>query len=157
MATGRDLRALPKAHLHVLLEGSMRPTTVVELARRHGVELPDGLREGRYEFRDFRHFIAEWDLPALRCKNRGSLPACLTTDREQAWSPEETIEEQIEREAKELQLLLEAVRNLGQARSLHGYVFQHWRAASHNDQEALKPTLGRRRRRRPLPPRRSKG
>jgi adenosine deaminase len=60
MATGRDLRALPKAHLHVHLEGSMRPTTVVELAHRHGVELPEGLREGRYEFRDFRHFIAEW-------------------------------------------------------------------------------------------------
>ena len=38
----------------------MRPTTVVELARRHGVELPEGLREGRYEFRDFRHFIDEW-------------------------------------------------------------------------------------------------
>ncbi len=58
--TGRDLRALSKAHLHVHLEGSMRPSTVVELARRGGVELPEGLREGRYEFHDFRHFIAEW-------------------------------------------------------------------------------------------------
>jgi len=38
----------------------MRATTVVELAHRYGVELPEGLREGRYEFRDFRHFIDEW-------------------------------------------------------------------------------------------------
>jgi adenosine deaminase len=60
MTTGRDLRALPKAHLHVHLEGSMRPSTVVELADRGGVTLPEGLREGRYDFRDFRHFIAEW-------------------------------------------------------------------------------------------------
>jgi len=51
---------LPKVHLHVHLEGSMRPSTVVELAERHGVELPDGLREGRYEFHDFTHFISEW-------------------------------------------------------------------------------------------------
>jgi adenosine deaminase len=56
----RDLVALPKVHLHVHLEGSMRPSTVLELADRYGVELPEGLREGRYEFRDFRHFIAEW-------------------------------------------------------------------------------------------------
>lgn len=62
----RDLRALPKVELHVHLEGSMRPTTVVELAERYGVELPEGLREGRYGFRDFRHFIDEW-LAGLAC------------------------------------------------------------------------------------------
>ena len=38
----------------------MRASTVVELAERYGVELPAGLREGRYEFRDFRHFIDEF-------------------------------------------------------------------------------------------------
>jgi adenosine deaminase len=62
----RDLRALPKVDLHVHLEGAMRPTTVVELAERHGVELPAGLRDGRYEFRDFRHFIDEW-VAGLMC------------------------------------------------------------------------------------------
>ena len=64
----RDLAALPKVDLHVHLEGSMRATTVVELAERHGVDLPEGLREGRYEFRDFRHFIDEW-VAGLRCLN----------------------------------------------------------------------------------------
>ena len=44
----------------------MRATTVVELADRYGVELPEGLREGRYEFRDFRHFIDEW-VAGLQC------------------------------------------------------------------------------------------
>jgi adenosine deaminase len=62
----RDLVSLPKVHLHVHLEGSMRPATVLELGRRYGVELPDGLREGRYEFRDFTHFIAEW-VAGLQC------------------------------------------------------------------------------------------
>jgi adenosine deaminase len=57
---GRDLVSLPKVDLHLHLEGSMRPTTVVELAERYGVDLPEGLREGRYEFRDFRHFIDEF-------------------------------------------------------------------------------------------------
>lgn len=56
----RDLGSLPKVDLHLHLEGSMRPTTVVELAERYGVDLPEGLREGRYEFRDFRHFIDEF-------------------------------------------------------------------------------------------------
>ncbi len=44
----------------------MRASTVVELADRYGIELPEGLREGRYEFRDFRHFIDEW-VAGLRC------------------------------------------------------------------------------------------
>ena len=44
----------------------MRASTVVELAERYGVELPEGLREGRYVFRDFRHFIDEW-VAGLQC------------------------------------------------------------------------------------------
>jgi adenosine deaminase len=63
----RDLLALPKVDLHVHLEGSMRPSTVLELARRNGVTLPDGVREGRYgPYRDFRHFIDTW-VAGLEC------------------------------------------------------------------------------------------
>ncbi len=41
----RDLRALPKAHLHLHFTGSMRHSTLLELADEHGVRLPDSLRE----------------------------------------------------------------------------------------------------------------
>ncbi len=51
---------MPKVELHVHLEGSIRPETVLKLAQRHNIELPaddlDGLREW-YRFRDFPHFV----------------------------------------------------------------------------------------------------
>ena len=43
--TGRDLHRLPKAHLHLHFTGSMRHSTLVELADEHGVRLPEALRE----------------------------------------------------------------------------------------------------------------
>ena len=53
-------RRMPKAELHVHLEGSIRPTTLLQLARRNDVTLPaqdvDGLRDF-YRFRDFPHFV----------------------------------------------------------------------------------------------------
>ncbi|MGW7262607.1 adenosine deaminase [Streptomyces sp. NPDC054842] len=39
----RDLSDLPKAHLHLHFTGSMRPGTLLELADKHGVRLPDAL------------------------------------------------------------------------------------------------------------------
>jgi adenosine deaminase len=36
----RDLSTLPKAHLHIHLEGAMRPATLHELAERYGIEVP---------------------------------------------------------------------------------------------------------------------
>ena len=51
---------MPKVELHVHLEGSIRPETVLKLAQRHGVELPandlDGLKDW-YQFQDFPHFV----------------------------------------------------------------------------------------------------
>ena len=40
-----DLSALPKAHLHLHLTGAMRHSTMIELARVHGVSLPPALTE----------------------------------------------------------------------------------------------------------------
>lgn len=54
------IRAIPKVELHVHLEGSIRPATLLKLARRHNISLPadsvDGLRAW-YTFVDFPHFI----------------------------------------------------------------------------------------------------
>jgi len=51
---------MPKVELHVHLEGSVRPETLLKLAKRHHVALPaddiKGLRKW-YTFRDFNHFI----------------------------------------------------------------------------------------------------
>lgn len=56
----RDLiPSLPKVELHVHLEGSTRPETLLKLARRHGVSLPADDLEGLkrwYQFKDFPHF-----------------------------------------------------------------------------------------------------
>ena len=40
---GRDVQTLPKAHLHLHFTGAMRHGTLLELADRHGVRLPDAL------------------------------------------------------------------------------------------------------------------
>ncbi|MEU4081557.1 adenosine deaminase [Streptomyces venezuelae] len=42
----RDLSSLPKAHLHLHFTGSMRPTTLIELADKYGVHLPEALSSG---------------------------------------------------------------------------------------------------------------
>jgi aminodeoxyfutalosine deaminase len=54
------IRRMPKVELHVHLEGSIRPETLLLLAERGGVTLPattaDGLRQW-YKFTDFAHFV----------------------------------------------------------------------------------------------------
>ncbi len=55
----------PKIELHVHLEGTIRPETLLAIAKRNGEALPAGtvedLRE-LYRFRDFDHFIEVWIL-----------------------------------------------------------------------------------------------
>jgi aminodeoxyfutalosine deaminase len=53
------VQAMPKVELHVHLEGSIRPETLLQLAKRHHVALPaDSLDDLKawYVFRDFPHF-----------------------------------------------------------------------------------------------------
>lgn len=42
-SSGRDLRQLPKAHLHLHFTGAMRHATMIDLAGRHHVHLPEAL------------------------------------------------------------------------------------------------------------------
>jgi adenosine deaminase len=62
MATSesRDLRALPKGHLHLHLEGSMRPTTLAELAGDAGIPVP--------EIRGYGSFTAFADTYLAACR-----------------------------------------------------------------------------------------
>jgi adenosine deaminase len=55
----RDLRALPKAHLHLHLEGGMRPSTLADLAGNYGVAVP--------EIRGFGSFTAFADTYLAAC------------------------------------------------------------------------------------------
>ena len=60
MLKAENFHRMPKVELHVHLEGSIRPETVLQLARRNHIALPadtvDGLRDW-YRFRDFPHFV----------------------------------------------------------------------------------------------------
>ena len=55
----RDLTTLPKAHLHLHVEASMRPTTLAELASAAGVEVPT--------VRGFGSFTAFADMYVAAC------------------------------------------------------------------------------------------
>jgi aminodeoxyfutalosine deaminase len=54
------IAAAPKAELHLHFQGSIRPATLLALARRHHIDLPaddvDGVRAW-FRFRDFAHFV----------------------------------------------------------------------------------------------------
>ena len=77
----RDLQALPKAHLHIHLEGAMRPSTLTELCERYGIEPPEDTRGKR--FNNFGGFL---DLYWAACRSicrrgemarLGGFPPCL--------------------------------------------------------------------------------
>jgi len=64
----KALAALPKAEIHVHLEGSMSPATVSQLAARYGVQASEEEVASRYRYEDFLGFIEafKWATSFLR-------------------------------------------------------------------------------------------
>ena len=58
----RFLRALPKAELHLHLEGSVAEPTVLALAKKHGVTLPFSDIDDIYKFVDLAQFLGMYDV-----------------------------------------------------------------------------------------------
>jgi len=70
-------QALPKAELHVHLEGTLEPATVVALAKIYGDALPESAVTARYATRDFSAFIEayKWVTSYLRAPRDYALAA----------------------------------------------------------------------------------
>ncbi len=64
----RRIASLPKAELHLHLEGSIQPATVCALTARHGVVMTEEEVRRRYAFRNFPEFIEafKWVTSFLR-------------------------------------------------------------------------------------------
>ncbi|GAC1667016.1 MAG: adenosine deaminase [Candidatus Acidiferrum sp.] len=69
--------SLPKAELHLHLEGSIQPATVRKLAAHHGLEVPEQLVHEHYDFSDFSQFIDafKWVTSFLRAPRDYALVA----------------------------------------------------------------------------------
>ena len=71
MNTHEFLKAIPKVSLHVHLMGSIQARTVVDLARKHGVKLPDfNEPEDLYQYPDIYKFLHMYDNSALAIQDR---------------------------------------------------------------------------------------
>jgi adenosine deaminase len=57
------VRALPKVELHLHLEGAVAADTVINLAKKHGIKLPDfGTHSDIYHFSDLAAFLKVYDI-----------------------------------------------------------------------------------------------
>ena len=59
-------RAIPKAELHVHLEGTAPPDLVRRIAERNGLRVPEGVfaTPDRFAWRDFLDFLQTYDMAA---------------------------------------------------------------------------------------------
>jgi adenosine deaminase len=57
---------IPKAELHVHLEGTAPPELITRIAARHGLEMPEQMlgEDGRFRYTDFLDFLRTYDLAA---------------------------------------------------------------------------------------------
>lgn len=134
---------IPKAELHVHLEGTATPDLVRRIAERNGLELPDGLfaAPDRFAYRDFLDFLDTYDKAAsvirsgedyrdityeylVRCAAEGAIYVELTASPDHARLVGLTDEDHIEGIARgiddardetgiEGRILISCVRNFG--------------------------------------------
>jgi adenosine deaminase len=134
---------IPKAELHVHLEGTAPPDLIHRIAERNGLELPDGLLAApdRFAYRDFLDFLDTYDMAAsvirtaedyrdityeylVRCAGEGAIYVELTASPDHAKLVGLTDEEHIEGIARgiddardesgiEGRILISCVRNFG--------------------------------------------
>jgi adenosine deaminase len=65
-ASPEHVRLIPKAELHVHVEGAARPSTLADLARQNGIELPVQDLASLYVYEGLEDFIAAYDI-VCRC------------------------------------------------------------------------------------------
>ena len=59
-----NVDSIPKAEIHLHLEGAAPPDLVAKLAAQKGVDLKGLVRDGRYQWRGFSEFLAAYDAAA---------------------------------------------------------------------------------------------
>lgn len=142
------VQTLPKAELHVHLEGTAAPELVQHIATRNGVPLPERLLggDGRFHYTDFLDFLRTYDLAAsvirtgqdyrdlayhylCDCARGGAIYVELTASRDHARLVGLTDEEHWQGIAQgiddarrdtgiEARILVSAVRNFGVQRAV---------------------------------------
>jgi len=82
MTSRRDLRALPKAHLHIHLEGAMRRRTLEALCRRYDMQVPADTRGVAFD--GFGGFLELFWAAAHSIRNKADLARLITEVAEDA-------------------------------------------------------------------------